>query len=144
MDQHIFDQLDQLERGARDVRPRQQIYNDHNMQYPKETRYTQSCDADLGFSDEEQYGDENVDPQMSYSQFLRATISATRLTTNVDSQYYRPSEESQHHYVASQRPQASLPLTDMRIRQRPMQPSMQPPSQPLNRRFDLCKNTLQI
>jgi len=67
MDQRIFDQLDQLQRGARELVPRQSAYNNSSAGYSGYGGASASNDEHGGYFDEgERFADENIDP-MAYS-----------------------------------------------------------------------------
>jgi hypothetical protein len=77
MDQHIFDQLDQLERGAREMQPRRQTYDDGAAGYARGIQQAATYDTSYGGDEDfEQYGDENLDPELSYGQLAHGNGNA--------------------------------------------------------------------
>lgn len=79
MDQRIFNQLDQLQRGARQLAPARPSYNSSNTAYigSREAAHYRN-DHDQYDASEELYGDENLDPG-SYNGTLLACRPALLL-----------------------------------------------------------------
>jgi hypothetical protein len=61
MDQRIFAQLDQLQRGARETQPRRQEYG-HHTTHSGYDAYDEYDQAPAHYGEEDVYGDENMIP----------------------------------------------------------------------------------
>ena len=62
MDQRIFAQLDQLQRGARETQPRSQEYGRHQTTHTGYDEYDEYDQAPTHYGEEDVYGDENMIP----------------------------------------------------------------------------------
>jgi hypothetical protein len=62
MDQRIFAQLDQLQRGARETQPRRQDYGQHHATRTGYDEYDEYDQAPAHYGEENVYGDENMVP----------------------------------------------------------------------------------
>jgi hypothetical protein len=62
MDQRIFAQLDQLQRGARETQPRRQEYGRHQATHTGYDEYDEYDQAPTQYGEEDVYGDENMIP----------------------------------------------------------------------------------
>lgn len=62
MDQRLFAQLDQLQRGARETQPRRQEYGRHQAAQAGYDEYDEYDQAPAHYGEEDVYGDENTSP----------------------------------------------------------------------------------